>query len=1345
MLNINKMEDSNNHKPKKRTKSFIIIMIFVLLFSLFYLALQSAFITEFLKKAILKEVELASKQKVSIRKIKVNPFPLFIEAKDVSIINEVNKQIISIKRIKGYVSNPQSIFNKKIYINRLVIYEPIIHTNKEEIEKIVSNINEYIKKQREDVLKVKFKVIETIKCNADISIQDTYLKFTDLNTEFITGEKNKLRLNIKNINIKDVNLPDLNFNIDTDLSLNKNIIEVKRLKLASLGSTIQAEGYYSNNKGSLKTSISIIFDTMKRIFNLKENGNGEIKAKGEIRFDDKTKSPFSKDGWKNLFIDLKLNGNFYLETLMELLKVKEKLNGFVSFQGILNGSINNIRGNANTKLKNGNLFGVDVDYLKCNVSYQNGRMLFSDAEAKVYNGFAKAEASITLPVVNFYTLNIKFQSADNKPILKLIGWEPDIPQGKVDGELSTSGSYFNPDGWFKYKPLKNPLRVPLIKNVSDENKKNVLNRIKDITGKFRIRDGILTLWDLHTSTSDSRLIISGEIDLNKKLMNLKSSLISNNVYDLLYPFYSKLKGNIIFSGDIKGKYENPLISGSADFKNIDIDGYSFDKASAVFSYNKNLLNIEKLSVRAMGEEHTAHGNIYFLHAKELFDISSPEYDLKLSLINARFKNIADILKIDIKTSGTLNANLNLKGKGSIPDISGNLKIDNVLIYKIPLDSISTPIEFKNRELTLSSLKLVKGNSIFTGNGSFFIDNKKFNYLLNGKNINLKDFNLKLIDTSMDISSEGRGTIENPSIKLYATSNNTNNKNYNIGHSTISAKIENKTLDFYADILDKNVTINGKANLDERFSWSAEATLKKGRYNLLITSLLKEVPEDLQLNLEGKISMNGDKNNIKSFANLEHLTLNIYGQTFNNVNNIQLFLQNRNLTIKPFNLKSGLTSFKLEGEVEIGKQYDILINGSSSLSPLKGLSNKIGYLKGDTDFVVSITGKWDKPKVDGGMSVTNASFGLKDYPYYLSSINGYIYMDEDKIIIQKISGKFSGGDVKLSGSANLKAFNIEKFYLDIGLNNISLPLGKDINLNIGGSLIYKGDKNKQQITGDVKINRAKFRQMVEWRTWLVTKKQLEITKKESSPFEKAELNIRISGSENIFIDNNIARAPVNIRGDMIVKGTPSNPVLFGRLESTEGYVYFKNNEFRIIYASADFIDPNIIKPIIHLNAETLVKGYNIKLNLEGQLDHFNLALSSDPYLDEVDILSLLTVGQIGKQLKGLAGGIGAGEATAFITGKVQDVIEERLRTITGLDRFQVEPSVSTVTGTISPKITVSKRFISDKLFVTYSNLIGSTEEQVIKVEYQIDKNIYLIGVRDERGSMGGDIKFRFEFK
>jgi translocation and assembly module TamB len=230
-----------------------------------------------------------------------------------------------------------------------------------------------------------------------------------------------------------------------------------------------------------------------------------------------------------------------------------------------------------------------------------------------------------------------------------------------------------------------------------------------------------------------------------------------------------------------------------------------------------------------------------------------------------------------------------------------------------------------------------------------------------------------------------------------------------------------------------------------------------------------------------------------------------------------------------------------------------------------------------------------------------------------------------------------------------------------------------------------------------------------------------------------------------IDNNIARASVKIAGEMLIKGIVFRPVLFGRFETTEGYIYFRNNEFKLISASVDFADPNRIKPVINLTAETTIQGYRIRLSLEGQADRFTLSLSSQPHLEDRDILALLTSGQIGSQVKGLEAGIGAGEAASFLTGKLQDVFEERMRALTGVDRFQVEPYVSSTTGTVGPRVTVSKRLIGEKLFVTYANLLGTTEEQVIKIEYFLNKKVSLVGLRDETGSMGGDVRFRFEFK
>src|SRR5208337_5532354 len=165
----------------------------------------------------------------------------------------------------------------------------------------------------------------------------------------------------------------------------------------------------------------------------------------------------------------------------------------------------------------------------------------------------------------------------------------------------------------------------------------------------------------------------------------------------------------------------------------------------------------------------------------------------------------------------------------------------------------------------------------------------------------------------------------------------------------------------------------------------------------------------------------------------------------------------------------------------------------------------------------------------------------------------------------------------------------------------------------------------------------------------------------SRLDNTNLNVRVSGN-NLAIDNNVAKASAKI--DIILRGTVGQPAVLGTLEAKEGLVYFRNNEFKILRAAVDFSNPDQIIPYFAIVAATKTKNYNITLSLDGYINQFTLSLSSDPFLAETDIFSLLTVGQINKNLRGLEGGIGAGEATSFLTGKMQDVVEERFRTITG---------------------------------------------------------------------------------
>jgi translocation and assembly module TamB len=215
--------------------------------------------------------------------------------------------------------------------------------------------------------------------------------------------------------------------------------------------------------------------------------------------------------------------------------------------------------------------------------------------------------------------------------------------------------------------------------------------------------------------------------------------------------------------------------------------------------------------------------------------------------------------------------------------------------------------------------------------------------------------------------------------------------------------------------------------------------------------------------------------------------------------------------------------------------------------------------------------------------------------------------------------------------------------------------------------------------------------------------------------------------------------------MIIRGTVNQPQVLGHVEARKGEVYFRKNIFRIVNASADFADPNRINPALDVQAETRVREYQIRLSVTGYADHATVTFVSDPPLTDANILALLTIGRTTEDIKGKEAEVGSGEAVAFATGKFQDVLESRARSLTGLDRFQVDPYFSKDDVAV-PRVTAGKELVKDRLYVTYSSNVGATTpEQSLSIEYLMNKNVSLVGGRNDIGDIGADIRFRFGFR
>ncbi|TNF55666.1 hypothetical protein EP227_02145, partial [bacterium] len=645
-----------------------------------------------------------------------------------------------------------------------------------------------------------------------------------------------------------------------------------------------------------------------------------------------------------------------------------------------------------------------------------------------------------------------------------------------------------------------------------------------------------------------------------------------------------------------------------------------------------------------------------------------------------------------------------------------------------------------------SIEMIQGESNLQSRGSLSFK-EKFDIEILSNSINTKDislFNDYPVNARFTLDLKGTGTLESPEVTFSANILESNFRDASMGKGQLGGSLENDLLSVKGEILGGRSLLQAGIDLTDRFPWNVSIDLKKDKYHFLLAGLLENVPEDSSASLEGNIKISGERDKLSLQSRLDSFSFNLYGYNFRNRDDIVFSLVDKELSIQSFNLRSKNGDVNTQGVIRIGESFDVSMDGAINLAPLKALSRDIETLGGEGTFSVALSGLWESPELRGEIHINDSSLLLSDFPYKIGPVNGDIFLDRERVTFDSFSTDFAGGKVYLSGVGYLKKLSMKRLSLFLKAEDITIRPVEGFNVALDGDLFFETSPQYQNLLGDIQIREARYTKRFDWKSGLLKLKQVSTVPIEQQPsfFDRTELNVYIKGENDIFIENNIAQSTVKV--DLNIRGSAAQYGILGRVESESGIVFFRGNEFEIIHGSVDFVESTRIAPIFHIESEAFVRGYRVRLNLDGPVDELTLMLFSDPQLSDSDILALLTSGNISEGTEGIEGGIGAGEATAFLTGQLQDVLEERFKYITGFERFEVNP-YTTSTGAISSRFTVGKEMLDKKLFVTYSSSLGSTELDVIKLQYNLTNNFSLIGLRDQIGSIGGDIRYRFEFK
>jgi translocation and assembly module TamB len=128
----------------------------------------------------------------------------------------------------------------------------------------------------------------------------------------------------------------------------------------------------------------------------------------------------------------------------------------------------------------------------------------------------------------------------------------------------------------------------------------------------------------------------------------------------------------------------------------------------------------------------------------------------------------------------------------------------------------------------------------------------------------------------------------------------------------------------------------------------------------------------------------------------------------------------------------------------------------------------------------------------------------------------------------------------------------------------------------------------------------------------------------------------------------------------------------------------------------------------------------------------------------DVLALLAMGEAFKNTYSYDPERSNSLSTAsLLSFQIADQAKKRAEGLFTLDRFRIDPFVTSTSAEMTARLTLGKKLSRNLLFM-YSTNLATEREEIYRMEWEVSNDFSLVGVRDELGRVSFDLKFRKRF-
>ncbi len=903
------------------------------------------------------------------------------------------------------------------------------------------------------------------------------------------------------------------------------------------------------------------------------------------------------------------------------------------------------------------------------------------------------------------------------------------------------------------------------------------------------RAGTVDLANSRISTPNSRLIVSGTLgrtlqvsartsDLNDVLPVL--ALISENPPAEL-PVKIEPGGSVSTDATITGPLADPAIAGHMSAEKVVAEKQHIDQISTDFEVAQSRLFTRNLAFAQAGMKISGTAEIGLVNWKP---VDSSRISAALDVSNADLKTLLAQAGSTIEITGTASARVQAQGTYGSPAADVQLTVDHPAGFGESFDRLvaavryaGSSVDIKSSELRLGSARILATGNYTRAGADWTQGDLRFNISSTG--LRLEQFKCaqlqgRSVSAGLILKVSGHGSIRNRNFDLNDLDSQAELRGLSIegtpvGDATVIARTHERNLNFElsGNLRESKVTGSGAWRLEGDYPGRGEIRISQLSFGTL-QRVAAAAGETTELPFQGRIQGSAviagplkKPDDLKADVNLTSIELRpadnqrirtaIKGAdlVLRNTEPVSFTATNKSVVIRSAKFAAKDTNIQASGRVTFDSKspWDLKVNGSMNMAILQ-LFNADLVAQGNAVVDTTVTGALNDPQVNGRLELRGASLYLGDLITGVDNANGLVTFDRGRATIQRLTAEVGGGRVAFGGFIGFNS-GLLLYRVQASADQVRIRYPEGVSTTMNAQLNLTGTSANSLVAGTVTIARAGFTPKADLGSLLAqSAKPISAPTAPNEYLRNIQLDVRIESGPSLQFQTSLTR-DLEAEADLRLRGNLARPTLLGNVSVNQGEVNLFDTKYTINRGDIRFLNPTRIDPVFDIDLETQARGITVNISLSGTLNKLNLTYRSDPPLQTSEIIALIAVGRDPATSAALAGSQITQNSMLQAGGNVLGQalaapVTSRLQRFFGISRLKIDPQLTGVENVPQARLTLEQQ-VSRDITLTYITNLTRTQEQIVRIQWDISKDWSAIAVREENGVFGIDFQYRKRFK